>query len=156
PDWQFPQIERIGPINAAFSSMDADPNKPLCLILGLGFEAGTSMGLISQLEPRLSYCFWGTGIDARFDKAVRRANFEFDFGDFHTKEVQYSIKDPKGSLEQLESVIYGLRRTYRTIIIPMGPKLFTFLSILVGMTYLGAVAIWRVQHTPDSPLDAAP
>ena len=50
------------------------------------------MGLVSQLEPRLSYCFSGTGIDARFDRAVRRGQFQFEFGGFNTKPIPYNIE----------------------------------------------------------------
>lgn len=156
PDWQFPQIERIGPINSTFSSIESDINKPLCLLLGAGFEAGISMGLISQLEPRLSYCFWGTGIDTRFDRAVRRANFDFEFGGFNTKPISYNIKDPKGAFLQIESAVYGFKKAFRIIIIPMGPKLFTLLATLLGMYYVGDVAVWRVQHSPINPPDALP
>lgn len=154
PDWQFPQIERLGPINYTFSSIEADPNKPLCLLFGAGFEAGVSMGLIHQLEPRISYCFWGSGVDARFDRAVRRANFDFNFGGFNTKPIAYNINDPKGAFLQLESILYGLVRTFRVIIIPLGPKLFTFLATLQGMAYLGEVALWRVQHSRLEPPDS--
>jgi hypothetical protein len=156
PDWQFPQIERMGPINSTFSIIDTDPSKPLCLIFGAGFEAGISMGMISQLEPRVSFCFWGTGVDNRFDRAVRRANFNFEFDGFNTKAIAYNIRDPKGAFSQLESVVYGLISDYRVIIIPLGPKLFTFLTALIGMTYLGNVAIWRVQYARKNPPDSLP
>ena len=114
------------------------------------------MGMISQLEPRVSFCFWGTGVDSRFDRAVRRANFNFDFDEFNTKAIAYNIKDPKGAFSQLESVVYGLMRDYKIIIIPLGPKLFTFLTALIGMTYLGNVAIWRVQYRRANPPDSLP
>lgn len=156
PSWQFPQIDQIGPINSTFSVLDADPSKPLCLLLGAGFEAGISMGMISQLEPRLCYCFWGTGVDTRFDRAVRRANFNFEFDGFNAKETTYNIKDPKGAFLQLENVVYSLIRDYRIIIVPLGPKLFTFLATLVAMSYVGQVAIWRVQYTRANPPDSMP
>lgn len=156
PDWQFPQIERIGPINSTLSSIETDVNKPLCLLLGAGFEAGIAMGLISQLEPRQSYCFWGEGIDSRFDRAVRRANFNFDFGGFNTKPIPYNIKDPKGAFLQIESAVYGFTKAFRVIIIPMGPKLFTFLTTLICMSYVGQVALWRVQHSQVNPSDSLP
>jgi len=156
PDWQFPQIERIGPVTPTFSLADNDPAKPLCVVLGIGLETGLSMGIISHLEPRLSYCFWGTGVDGRFDAAVKRANFDFEFMGFNTKTLRYHIPDPVGAYSILESVVYGLLRDYRVIVVPMGPKIFTFLSVLVGMTYLGDVSIWRAKHSRVEPHDALP
>lgn len=155
PNWTFPQIERLGPISPAFSAI-GDQTKPLCLMLGAGFETGISMGIVNQLEPRLSYCFWGTGVDARFDRAAHRANFDFEFGAYNTRAISYDITDPKGAFSTIESTVFGLSQTYRIIIIPMGPKIFTFLSVLIGMSYLGEIAIWRVQHNRQNSPDSLP
>jgi hypothetical protein len=156
PDWLFPQIERLGPVNGLLSGFNSDPSKPLCLVLGMGFEAGVSMGIISQLEPSVSVCLWGTGVDPQFDSAVKRANFEFDFPGFNTRVLKYNIGDPQGAYELLESIVYGLVREYRIIVVPMGPKLFTALAALVGMQYFGEVAVWRVQHSRVQPSDSVP
>lgn len=156
PQPQFPCIEKIGPINGTFSAFDADPAKPLCLLMGVGFDAGVSMGIISHLEPRLTYCLWGTGISKKFDDAVRRANFDFEFPGFNTRVLDYDIKDPVGAFQKLESITYGLRNDYRVIAIPMGPKLFTLHAALLGIAYFGEVAIWRVQHSRSEPPDALP
>jgi hypothetical protein len=53
-------------------------------------------------------------------------------------------------------MVYGLVRDYRVIIVPLGPKLFTFLASLVAMTYLGEVAIWRVQYSRSNAADSLP
>jgi hypothetical protein len=121
----------------------------------MGFEAGVSMGIISQLEPSIAYGLWGTGVDERFDTAVKRANFDFQFPGFNTRILHYQVKDPKGAFELLENIVYGLARDNRVIVVPMGPKLFSALAALVGMKYFGDIAVWRVQHSlgvdpPDS------
>ena len=156
PAPQFPCIEKLGPISGAFSAFDADPAKPLCLIMGVGFDAGVSMGIISHLEPRLTYCLWGTGVSKEFDVSVKRANFDFEFAGFDTKVLSYDLRDPVGAFQMLESVTYGLRRDYRIVVIPMGPKLFTLHAALIGIAYFGEVAIWRVQHTRLDPPDSLP
>ncbi|MDR6632585.1 hypothetical protein J2X72_001369 [Phyllobacterium sp. 1468] len=156
PDWRFPQIESLGPIGPEFSGYNADPSKPLCLILGLGFEPGVSMGIISQLEPSASFCFWGTGSDSRFDQAVRRANFDFEFTGFNTRTISYIVSDPQGSFQMIESLIYGLARNFNVILVPMGPKIFSFLAYLLALTYPGDLAIWRAQQRRIQPSDAKP
>jgi hypothetical protein len=122
----------------------------------MGFEAGVSMGIISLLEPSVSICLWGKGVDHNFDAAVKRANFEFEFPGFNTRVLSYDIRDPRGAYELLENVVYGMVRDYRIIVVPMGPKLFTALTGLVGMQYFGEVAVWRVQHSHVKPADALP
>jgi hypothetical protein len=156
PKWLFPQIEKLGPVDSLLSGFNSDPSKPLCLIFGMGFEAGVSMGIISQLEPSVSYGLWGTGVDEGFDRAVKRANFDFQFPGFNTRVLSYAVKDPKGAYELLESIVYGLSRDHRVVIVPMGPKLFASLATLVGMKYFGDVAVWRVQHTQVEQTDSLP
>lgn len=154
PSWAFPQIQKVGPVNELFSGFDGDLSKPLAAMLGLGFEAGVSMGIISQLEPNASVCLWGKGIDARFDAAVKTANFDFSYPGFATRVLQYSLIDPRGSFDLLESITYDIVQDHRLVVVPMGPKLFTALAALLAMTYFGEVSIWRVQHSHVEPVDA--
>jgi hypothetical protein len=156
PTRRFPQIKMIGPVSDIFSGFNSDPSKPTGLILGMGFEPGVSMGILSQLEPKIALCFWGSGIDSRFDNAVSRANLNFDFADYKTKLVDYIVEDPIGTAFYLESLIYGLVSTYNVILIPMGPKIFAFLSALVSMSYLGDVAVWRVEQSFADAGDSKP
>ena len=156
PDRRFPRLEKLGPISAEFSSFASDPAKPLSLMIGLGFEPGIAMGIISQLEPTISYCFWGAGIDRRFDVAVRDANFGFDFAGFATREVRYLLNDPKGSYDLLEAVTYGLSQKHNVIIVPMGPKLFSLMAALIGTKYVGQVAVWRPALDRRDAPDASP
>jgi hypothetical protein len=153
---QFPCIEKLGPVSGAFSGFDADPAKPLCLIMGVGFDAGVSMGIISHLEPRLTYCLWGTGVSNEFDTAVKKANFDFEFAGFNTKVLSYDLKDPVGAFQMLDGIAYGLRSEFRVVTLPMGPKLFTVHTALLGIAYFGEIAIWRVQHSRSDAPDSLP
>jgi hypothetical protein len=42
------------------------------------------------------------------------------------------------------------------VIVPMGPKIFTFLTAAIGMTYVGDIAVWRVQHSKMKVTDSKP
>lgn len=154
PDWRFPQIERLGPVSSEYSGFDADPSRPLCLILGLGFEPGVSMGIISQLEPTISFCFWGAGTDGRFESAVKKANFDFKFTGFNTRTSPYLIFDPIGAFVALESLVYGLVQDFNVVMVPMGPKIFSLLSFLVSNRHPGKISVWRAQQKRSAPFDA--
>lgn len=156
PDWTFPQIEKIGPISHKFTSYNADPLRPLCLVLGLGFEPGIAMGIISQLEPSLSYCFWGFGVDERFGADVKKANFDFEYPGFVTRTVSFPVKDPKSSYFLIESLTAGLMTRFNVVFVPMGPKIFSLISALIGLTYRGQIAVWRVQQRRPAPPDSRP
>ena len=156
PDWQFPIIERFGPIDKLHTAFDTDPLKPLLLIVSAGFEYGVAAGLISQLEPARTYVFWGSGVDSRFDDAVKKANFNFDFGAYDVRAVEYNILDPAGVYALLEAIVFRLSKRFRVVIVPMGPKAFVLQAVLVGMAHLGEVAIWRAQQDRIAPPDAKP
>lgn len=156
PDWKFPQLERFGPISDYFTSFNSDPSLPLSLMLGLGFEPGVSMGIISQLEPRLTYCLWGSGADVRFDRTVKKANFDFRFPGFPTKAVRYLLNDPRGSFDLMEGITYGLMRDFNVVVVPLGPKIFSVLAGLLAMKHFGKISVWRAQYSRSSWPDAVP
>lgn len=156
PDWKFPQLESFGPISNYFTSFNSDPSLPLSLMLGLGFEPGVSMGIISQLEPRLTYCLWGSGADVRFDRTVKKANFDFRFPGYPTKAVRYLLNDPRGSFDLMEGITYGLMRDFNVIVVPLGPKIFSVLAGLLAMKHFGKVSVWRAQYSRSNWPDAVP
>jgi hypothetical protein len=156
PDWKFPQLERFGPISDYFTSFNTDPSLPLSLMLGLGFEPGVSMGIISQLEPRLTYCLWGSGADVRFDRTVKKANFDFRFPGFPTRAVRYLLNDPRGSFDLMEGITYGLMRDFNVVVVPLGPKIFSVLAGLLAMKHFGKISVWRAQYSRSSWPDAVP
>jgi hypothetical protein len=156
PEWEFPQLKEFGPISNFFTSFNSDPSLPLSLILGLGFEPGVSMGIISQLEPRLTYCLWGSGADVRFDRTVKKANFDFRFPGFPTKAVRYLLNDPRGSFDLMEGITYGLIRDFNVVVVPLGPKIFSVLAGLLAMKHFGKISIWRAQYSRSNWPDAIP
>ena len=56
----------------------------------------------------------------------------------------------------MEGLTYGLINDYNIVIVPMGPKIFSFFSLLLGLLYPGQLAIWRVEQSRDVPPDAKP
>ena len=156
PEWKFPQLQRFGPISDYFTSFNTDPSLPLSLMLGLGFEPGVSMGIISQLEPRLTYCLWGSGADVRFDRTVKKANFDFRFPGFPTRSVRYLLNDPRGSFDLMEGIAYGLMRDFNVVVVPLGPKIFSVLAGLLAMKHFGKISVWRAQYSRSNWPDAVP
>jgi len=67
PKLSFSPIQQIGAVTPELSGFDSEPGLPLALILGLGFEYGTAVGIINQLEPQATLCFRAIGHDTRFE-----------------------------------------------------------------------------------------
>ena len=143
PNLDFPVTQKVGPVIPELLGFDLDPRLPFALAMGVGYEYGVGVGLISQIEPRFALCLRAVGIDKRFESAVRQANLDFEFGP-DCEIGEYNILDPVGTFQMLDDICYGLSKENRLVIVPLGPKIFAALSILCGIKYFGTVAVWRV------------
>ena len=147
PTLEYPKIRRIGAAMPQFSGFEFRPGDPVALILGLGHEYGVSLGLMNQIEPRISIVFRSVGIDERFGSAVAEANFDFQFPPFNPSLLDVDVTDPSGSFSIIENAVANLVSDHRVLVIPGGPKIFAILSILAAFKHMGKVAIFRVDHS---------
>lgn len=114
------------------------------MVAGLGYEYGLAVGLINRLEPRLTVCFRAVGHDPRYEEACRIANLDFDFGGNPTEVGSYPIRNPAVAFDYLENVVYGMSKSFRVVIVPLGPKLFAALATLIAIKNFSIVSVWRV------------
>ena len=103
----FPQIEQIGAVIPELSGFDLQPGLPIALVLGLGYEYGTAIGLINQLEPQFTLCLRAAGHDRRFEDAVRTANLDFDFGAYNVQISEYDVLDVFSAYRHIENIIFS-------------------------------------------------
>ena len=144
PKTEFPAIEQIGAVIPELSGFSADPELPIGVVAGLGYEYGLAVGLINRLEPRLTVCFRAVGHDPRYEEACRIANLDFDFGGNPTEVGSYPIRNPAVAFDYLENVVYGMSKSFRVVIVPLGPKLFAALATLIAIKNFSIVSVWRV------------
>jgi hypothetical protein len=144
PKLAFPQIEQVGAVTPELSGFDSEPALPLALVLGLGFEYGTAVGLINQLEPQLTLCLTAIGHDVRFEREVRRANLDFDFGAYNVEVSEYELLNGQSAYRHIENIVYTLVGNFRVVMVPMGPKVLASLLVLIALKYFGKIAVWRV------------
>lgn len=156
PTLTFTPIDQVGAVIPELSGFDSEPALPVALILGLGYEYGTAVGLINQLEPNFTLCLRATGGDEKYDDAVRAANLQFDFNPYNVEISEYELFDLKAAYDHIENIVYSLVPSYRVVMVPMGPKILAALLVLIALKYFGKVAVWRVarpgqaaQVTPD-------
>lgn len=144
PNLLFSEIESAGPVLPEFSGFDTDISLPSSMILGLGFEYGVAVGLISRLEPRSAICLYATGHDTRFETAVRKANLGFRFPGSNASAIGYDLFDPEGTYHFVASSIRNLEANFRVSCIPMGPKILSVVFTLACLEHLGSVSMWRI------------
>ncbi|MDQ8732445.1 hypothetical protein [Bradyrhizobium sp. LHD-71] len=146
PTLTFTPIDQVGAVTPELSGFDSEPALPVALILGLGYEYGTAVGLINQLEPNFTLCLRATGGDEKYAEAVRAANLQFDFNPYNVEITEYELFDVKAAYEHIENIVYSLVTSYRVVLVPMGPKILAALLVLISLKYFGRVAVWRVAR----------
>lgn len=114
-------------------------DKRIALIVGLGYERGKAQGLIEymQIENSDTYLFYTS--KANNENFFNRIN---DNNGYVLNKIplanhfEYEIKNTTHTLNLLESLCnYLLSNNFRVIIAPLGPKLFSLLSILLTIKY---------------------
>lgn len=154
PEASFSKIGAIRAIAPELTAFDSDPDKPIALMLGLGFEYGLGLGIIDLIEPERTVCFKANGFDDRYEDAVRRANFDFEFSTANLLVQSYTLMDPLAAYSGINNIAYGLLSSHRIEVVPLGPKLFTAYAILLSLTFLGQVTVLRVPSNMSNPRDA--
>jgi len=123
----------------------------LTLVLGLGFEYGVSLGLLEQFEPDSAVIFMPTGTDDKYDEAVRKANFNFDFGIENAELSRYRVDQPFALFDSLYSITSNASNLHRVIIAPNGPKIFAAVATVVGLFRAPQVSVLRASLAAQPP-----
>lgn len=150
PNSTSPPIVKQEPVIPALAGWPLDSAFPSVAIFGLGYESDYALGTSEYLEASRSWAFFPTGEDERYDRSVSSANKTFL--DLIGKEniLHYRVDDPLVTFATLESLLANLVQTNRTMIVPLGPKIFAALAVLVSLRFsskisMPLVSVWRVS-----------
>jgi hypothetical protein len=142
------------PVTPEFAGWSSRPELPTSLIIGVGYEHEKALGAVEYLDPARIWCFVPEGNDDRFDKAVAKANQSMWQSSPQAERITYPVTDPIATYTSLESLVYGLERSSRPILLPFGPKIFAACSLLIGVSRAPNVTVWRVSGGKnDNPRD---
>lgn len=151
----------LGPVSPAFAGWDTDIEQPLVILFGLGYEPYRAAAAIDALEPSLAVPFFPHGKDPAFIEDVEVANADV-LGLKKQGVVQprdYEIEDPFTCFAQLDALIsrYVERDEARPLLLPLGPKIFALVCLLVSAVRVPAIPVWRVSPGRfDTPIDHEP
>lgn len=129
---------------------DYDPNgKAVSLVIGLGYNQGPALELISRLRPLRTYVFYSDPcLDERFVEEVENRNKEL----LQDIAPEFIFKYPVGDIKQTNHIIkdlcMDLRLDSQVILAPLGPKPFALSSMLLSARYPD-IWVWRVHSSPS-------
>lgn len=123
-------------------------DKPKALIVCLGYERKKAEGIIDHLDPKVSYIFvTNPALDARFVDTLRINNQNI-LNDPTQNIIEFPFDDLLYLEKRLTSIYKSLKNDYSIIIAPLGPKPFTFISMIMSVKY-NDIDIWRVGSGSD-------
>ena len=105
----------------------------------------------NNLQPDRAFAFIPSGSDSRFEAAVKKANFDFDFGYENIRLAPYEIHHPLALLDRLLTLTSDASLTERVVIVPHGPKIFAALATMVGLIRAPLITVMRVSIGSDLP-----
>jgi hypothetical protein len=124
------------PVRPEFAGWSSRPDLPLAAIIGLGYEEGLALGAMEYLNPSKVWAFVPVSDEPRFLSDVLKAN-EIVQKQFDSAFIQYALQKPIRLRSKLDELIRGVTGRFRIVIVPFGPKLFSWISMIVASTELG-------------------
>lgn len=154
PPSSSPQIIEYGPVTAAYAGWTSDPMRQLTAIFGVGYEQDQVIGVVEALEPAEVWCFLPDGPDSRYLRSIHVSNETLWDEVAPDRRVVYDVMAPITAIENLESLVYGVLRERRCVLIPFGPKIFAVTCLLVAAMHHPHVSVWRVSSgSLEDPVD---
>lgn len=151
--YKFDVVQSFGPALPAFFGTADGFNKPLTLILGAGYEYGKAVGAIDTLEPDHIYCFRPTGTDPQFDHHIDLANVDFSFIENKENIFPYDLNDAQRLYHTLRTLVSYEIVDQNVLLLPLGPKLFAAISMLIATVFHPDVMVWRHSTASTNQLE---
>ena len=124
-------------------------DKPKALIVCLGYEQRKAEGIIEHLDPKEYYIIYSKpALDNQFVDKIESNNSTLLDRTDKKKIITFQLDDMLSLERELTSLYYLLREEYSIIIAPLGPKPFTFISMMMTIKYRD-IDIWRVGSGSD-------
>jgi hypothetical protein len=128
-----PPIFSVDPVSEYFGGWWSDLDKPLFVIVGLGYEIERAASALDVLEPERAQVYVPQGSDQRYLLAVREANAGlFDTRGVDPREVLYEVADPFACFRRLENDLSRAAESHRVSLIPLGPKIFALAATVAA------------------------
>jgi len=143
PRYEFDVVNSFGPVVPELTGNVPLSRDELAVIVGAGYEFGRVVGALDTLEPGNVICFAPRGNDSRYDGAVLRANLDFAFLGKDGALIWYALNDPFALYYNLRRIVEHEAAIGNVLILPLGPKLFAAISLLIAFALHPKVSVWR-------------
>lgn len=157
PPTQSVPNAHVGPVLPSLAGWSIEPELAPNVILGLGYEQDRALGAVEHLQPGAVWAFVPRSSVEEYAPHVRTANAILFESLPKERLIPYDVERPFDCFSTLESLVYGIMDEAFPVLLPLGPKIFGALCILVGFIHSPGVAVWRVSPgVAESPVNREP
>lgn len=154
PENYFPVTSSIEKGNKPYSVFlnqnQINTNKPIALVLGLGYDVNSAEYLNNFFNNPDKYLFVpNPSFNDKYTLLAKENNSGLINSSNPINVFQYSAANIEDIESKLRSVCLNLRLKYRVIIASLGPKTFSLASFLVNTRYPD-VEIWHVNDNENA------
>lgn len=140
---KYESLEYFGPLLDNLAGWPADPDLPLALVVGLGTEPQRADGLVESLEPDILAVFEPLGDQIEFNEDLHRENRRIL--EVAGQPVMYPIRDLERTWAVLRGTVRRMVGNARTVVVPLGPKIFALLAIAAATELAPEVGVWKAS-----------
>lgn len=148
--------KKVKPVHPHFTGFSLDPGLPVAAVVGLGYEKGKALGAVEYIQSANSWIFIPISEEKKYYKKVEQHNQTILKSVSERQKFVYSVHSPIHILSKLESLVSILTYTHKTVLLPFGPKIFFFCSLLTSLVHKRC-AVWDVSgESTKSKADVSP
>lgn len=134
-----------------------DPIMPISAVVGVGLEGELILGVLDELEPSEVVLFKPVGLDHRYDAKISQLNEDVYRSVSGDSRFDYDVHEPFVSFLRLTGVVNELAEHSRVVLLPLGPKVFAVMCMLIGVSERRNVTVWRLSADAQTgPIDRVP
>jgi hypothetical protein len=147
------KIKSVKNYNSLFPGRGlSQPEKPTCLIVGMGLHEDYNQFIKDKINPESILLFYSDPAPDGYVETIFSNNQELiemvDIKNLHS----YPINNLNETVNKLTDICINLRLRYNIIILPLGPKVFTLLSLLLAVRYPD-IDVWNISNTKIKQLN---
>jgi hypothetical protein len=157
PPERCPPVKYIGPICEELTGALGDLEKPAACIISLGYEENKALGAVNSIDPADCWLFVPVSREEPFKEKVLANNASLIGMCGGGRTLFCEIDDPSSMYRDMKSLLKGVLRDFRPIFLPLGPKIFTAVAVVLAHEFSPHVPVWRVSSgDKEEPVDREP
>lgn len=149
-------VKKLGPIIDELSGDLGNLSMPTSIVFGLGYEEHKALGVYNYYDADYSYAFIPHNPYSDFESKVRENNAPLLDAISERNMFSYDVTNPYATYIDLKSLIISLTDISRTILVPLGPKIFAAIAVILGHELFPKLPVLRVSSLhSEEPVERA-